>query len=203
MEYICDCGERKFVAPNAAKYPCLACECYAFIEEATNIDEETFAGLLLRAGRNHGPALLYAAHSSGVIDDEVIGRHVGSIWSGVEFPDRTLEWDEWMEFFEIAGYRVDGTGATLPTEPIRLYRAAASAHVYGHSWTDDLAVAQHFLAVGYRDTFKPSLWTAEVEPERLLAYIADDRPGESHYVIDTTGLEVVEVSPEYHEARND
>ncbi len=203
MEYICDCGERKFTVPGAPRMKCLACESYAFIEEATDIDEETFGQLLSRSGRNHGPALLYAAHTLCVINAAVIGRYVGSVWSSVEFPDRTLEWDEWREFFNIAGYRVDGIKAEPPTQPIRLYRAATPAHRYGHSWTEDIAVARTFLTVGARDIFNPTLWSAEVEPWRLLARIVDERPGESQYVVDTEDLNLVEVSAEYHEAGND
>jgi hypothetical protein len=34
------------------------------------------------------------------------------------------------------------------------------------------------------------VWTATVEPGRLLARITEHRPGESEYVVDTDGLEI-------------
>jgi hypothetical protein len=192
---VCACGERKFTPPHAPTTRCLACETFQQLRESSHVDYESFGNMILRAGRNHGPALLCEAEIAGKITDDTIAGHVGAIWSGVEFPELALDWDDWARLFDIAGYRVDGITSRRPGVSIRLFRAAVPAYALGHSWTEDFDVAHGFLSVGGRDTFDAVIWAADVEPWRLLARITQDRPGESQYVVDTEGLEV---SAQYH-----
>lgn len=65
-----------------------------------------------------------------------------------EFPDKALEWWQWQELFEMAGYTTDGEPPTRPTDAVRLYRAAPVENQGGHSWTEDVEVAGSFLEVG-------------------------------------------------------
>jgi hypothetical protein len=204
VEFVCECGLPRVRIEGREVGTCLGCAAYAAIESAFGfIDWPTFESLLLHADRRLEPLLVEAAYQRDVIDTNTLARALASTWSSNEFPDRSLEWGSWQEMFLVAGYAVDGARANRPSRPIRLYRAASEEHRAGHSWTRDLSVAKSFLTLGYRDQFEPKLWTALVSENRLLAEINEDRPGETQFVVDTDGLEITEVSPEYHGAGNE
>lgn len=189
--YVCDCGETRYVLPaDVGPFPCLACESYETVEVASELDGDAFDSLLSRAGRNHEPALLWLAYERGVIRDEIAARHVGPAWCAVEYPDRELPWDQWAKLFTLAGYTVDGEPQERPAHPMRLYRAAPEPDRSGHSWSESRTVAEAFLQVRGRSRFQPVVWTALVEPWRLLARLGDARPGEPQYVVETSGLTI-------------
>lgn len=154
-------------------------------------DVENFEQMTSRAGRNNEPQLLLAAWRAGVIDEIVVRASVGPAWCGAEFPDLLLRWSDWKELFHIAGYTQDGQPAERPTEELQLYRAAPVGRHYGHSWTEDIEVARWFVEYSSRWKLNSALWTARVEPSRLLARMEEVRAGEPTYVVDTNRLRVV------------
>ena len=59
------------------------------------------------------------------------------------------------------------------------------------AWTDDRATAEWFARAGIRGREASQVWTADVAPDRLLAWIHEGGRRESEYVINTRGLRVV------------
>jgi hypothetical protein len=185
-EFTCRCGERRWRVAADPETACLACQSYDEIGRGTPISGLDFDTLVSQAGRIHGPALLYRAWNARAIDRETLTRHVGPIWSSAEYPDMALAWTDWRSMFDQAGYTSDGVPVERPSEPMKLYRAAAESDRLGHSWTENEQVARSFLKM--RAPHQPQLWTALVEPSRMLARLERDRPGEPHYVVETTDL---------------
>ncbi len=142
-----------------------------------------------RLGRNSYPALVADLNLEGLLDAAAAAVVVPSAWSDVEFPNRALDEDTWGRLFELAGYTGDGVPAARPSEPLKLWRGAVPAHRAGWSWTDLPAVAEWFAARPH-NFGEGRIWTARVEPGRLLARITHQRPGESEYVVDARGLPI-------------
>lgn len=183
---VCKCGNLRAEVPG-----CLACGAYDRVEpRQPPLGSGEFATLLLRAGRAHGPALLWMAFDHGIIDAVTVTAHVGEVWRSAEYPDRALDWDDWVALFEAAGYTEEGKPAQRPREALTLYRAAGPGHQCGHTWTHDVEIAEIFLHVGGRDLFDSQVWVANVEPWRLLAAIELEGPGEAQYVVETLRLDV-------------
>lgn len=141
---------------------------------------------LSRAGRDHGPYLLWRLHEFGLLYPSDAASLVPDVWSAVEHPLDALTRDEWAELFHVAGYTYNGQRRARPRLPRVLYRGADAAHRDGWSWTDDRRLAHWFAdrRPGGR------VWTATVEPGRLLARITTVRAGESEYVVTTDGLTI-------------
>ncbi len=144
-----------------------------------------------RLGRNYYPALVCDLWGEGLLEPAVAAVVVPSAWSDVEFPNRTLDDDVWSLLFALAGYTVDGVPAERPEATMRLWRGALPGHRSGWSWTDDRSVAQWF-AERVHNGGQGRVWTAEVEPPRMLARMGEGvgRPGESEYVVDARGLTI-------------
>ena len=136
---------------------------------------------------DEGPWLLYSLRDQ--LTPEAL-RLTGFIWSGAEYPDRELEASVWLEMFEAGGYTHDGQPAERPKEPIRLYRGSVADRRLNWSWTERIEVAEKFAAGDRRGRPLGKVWTAEVEPWRLLCR-NDDR-SEAEFVINTEGLHVEE-----------
>jgi hypothetical protein len=114
---------------------------------------------------------------------------VPAVWSGAEHPLGYLDREAWSDLFWLAGYTYNGRRRARPRLPRRLYRGADEAHRDGWSWTDDRAVAKWFADRSMHHT-PGRVWTAVVEPARLLARITTERPGEAEWVVDTDGLAI-------------
>jgi hypothetical protein len=138
-----------------------------------------------RLGRDHYPALIDSLVAYGWLTTSAAAVVVASAWSAAEHPQDALHEDEWRYLFEFAGYTVDGVPAPRPTAPVQVYRGADEAHRLGWSWTDDRKLAAWFA----RRWSAGQVWTLFAPPYRLLARISDQRPGESEFVVDTTGLD--------------
>lgn len=151
---------------------------------------------LARVGRDNSPELFFSLMEEGLITRWACRRFVGDVWSACDHPENAVEKELWLAAFGWAGYTVDGRGAERPDAPLVLYRGASFERRYGMSWTDDIKVA-HFFAKEWRvaRAHPGVVWTATVEPWRLLAHNAKQREGEPEYVIDTSGLAVSEYVP--------
>jgi hypothetical protein len=92
-----------------------------------------------------------------------------------------------------------GTPSTVSGRNGRRNRSGSTAatedHRTGHSWTEDIEVAKQFQRLRGWWGFRPTLWSALVDPSRLLARLEDTRPGEPHYVIETEALEITAAAP--------
>jgi len=141
-----------------------------------------------RVGRNNEPALIWDLWCEDGWHDE-IAQIVGDVWSAAEYPERALDQSMWLEIFGYAGFRRDGEVAPPPAESLTLYRGATAEGRFGMSWTNDLEVAEKFARAGIRGRAVGTVWTAEVEPRYLLAYVGrEGTRGESEYVVDPAGL---------------
>lgn len=152
-------------------------------------------------GRNNAPLLLAELWAEGHFtwNPEQLTSCIGAVWSMSEYPDRYLEHETWRELFALAGYTVDGDGAPRPAEAIRLWRGSVPERRGDWSWTDSRAVAERYAAGTHYGRPKSMVWTAMVEPRRLLA--RNTERDESEYVVDTEGLAIeLEVSQIFADA---
>jgi hypothetical protein len=160
-----------------------------FFDNAIEPTPEELGTALVRVGRNNGPALIAGLHCEWRLTPAAATAHVGGAWSAVAFPEDCLDRETWVELFGDAGYTVDRVPAPRPTEPLRLYRGAPVSRRDRMSWTDDLATARRFASGEMWGTEPDTVWTALVEPSRLLCANLDGR-GEREYIIDTDGLAI-------------
>ncbi len=146
---------------------------------------------LVRVGRNAGPALVLDLFDNGLLTAAAARRGVPHAWCMCEWPGRAVDPPHrWRDLFDLAGYTVDSVPSKRPTTPLTLYRGAVPEHRDGWSWTDDIQLAQWF-AERPHNAGRGRIWTAVVEPSRLLArIITEGRDGESEYVLDPSGLAV-------------
>lgn len=159
-----------------------------FLEQDADLTANEIEAAGVRLGRNCFPALVDSLYLEALLTPEVGAVVVPSAWSAVEFPSRALGEDEWRELFAFAGYTVEGVPADRPTEPLLLWRGALPEHRDGWSWTDDPELAQWF-ADRRHHRGQGRVWTARVEPGRLLARISQVRAGESEHVVDARGMQ--------------
>ena len=146
-------------------------------------------------GRNHVPALLVDLLGKDMgmgiyLDMNTLGEALEDAWTGAEFPERTVERELWITMFGWSGYIVDTTARERPAEPLTLYRGAKPDAKAGMAWTGSLEQAQWF-ANRPLQSGEGKVYTATVEPERLLAHFPESR-GEDEYVIDSEDLEITE-----------
>lgn len=157
--------------------------------EWTTTDE--LFGRICRAGRTNGPMILAEAWAEGEINGDTLAALLGEVWSMAEYPERDLGREEWMEMFEYAGYTEGGIPRT-PPEELRLYRGCHPDAKAGMSWSSDITVAERFASGQILGRKSGRLYTALVPGSNLLSY--DNERGEHEYVVNTEGLEIVEVS---------
>jgi len=150
-------------------------------------------------GRNELPALLFDLWGEGWFADnpDALAPAIEDAWSSSELPLNAADADEWLELFEETGF-INNTVSdetARPREAMTLYRGATPETAARMSWTDRLETAQWF-ADRFGGVLGRKMWTARVEPSRLLAHFQDDDdPREWEWVVDPRGLTVEEYSP--------
>ena len=120
-----------------------------------------------------------------MLSPELALELVPSVWDRCGAPMLVLSVASWVGLFRRAGYTHDFEPAPQPTEPVRLYRGSDPAGELGMCWSTNPDVAR-WLASRFPDG---RVWSAVVEPERLLAFVAPLY--EDQYVVDTTWLRPV------------
>jgi hypothetical protein len=156
-----------------------------------DITTDDFDRAIALAGRISAPLMVWECHQHGSFtDDRVLAMCVTTAWSSAEYPEQSLGRDLWRELFHATGYTVDGVPAERPAEPTRLYRGTTQEGRYGWAWTSDRAVAERFACGVIRGQTPGRVWTALVEPQRLLAFIHEAQRNESEYVVETDGLTI-------------
>lgn len=162
--------------------------------EADPLDPDDLHTALVRVGRNPAVQLLGELLIAGKVTERAAARVAASVWCGAHDPQGGLDEETWLELFELAGYTVDGVPAARPVQPRRLYRGSVPERRDRMSWTDDREVAERFAAGGLEGRERGVVWTALVEPWRLLCRIHEGGRGEAEYVVDTRWLEITESS---------
>ncbi len=173
----------------------------AIIERSYEVD--TWDGLLsltgILPGRNELPALLFDLWGEGWFSDapDALAPAIEDAWTSGEWPLDVADVDEWLVLFEEVGFinNVLGDETARPREAKTLYRGATPDMAARMSWTDRLETAQWF-ADRFGGVLGRKVWTAHVDPSRLLAHFHDeDNPREWEWVVDPRGLVVEEHSP--------
>jgi hypothetical protein len=144
-------------------------------------------------GRNSGPGWLEEAYSDNKIGTETVTALIGGIWSAAEFPDRYLDHDTWRWLFDVAGFTVDGAPAARPDEPVLLYRGTVPERRTDWSWSTERAVAERFAA-GSGGRPPGRVYLVLAPPEALLC--ANNGRDEAEFVVDTRGLNIVDLTPD-------
>ncbi|OXM50251.1 hypothetical protein CFP71_27850 [Amycolatopsis thailandensis] len=163
-----------------------------FIDRGAVLTGDQLAIALYRVPGDDMPVLLDALHRHRLINDHNLSGVVGLAWSNAERPDLALSRDSWRTLFTAAGYTDDGRRVPRPTQPLRLYRGSVADRRTDWSWTGSRDIARTYAAGGFGGRLPGAIWTALVEPERLLAR-NNDRD-EAEYVIDTRSLTIDPVS---------
>ncbi|MFJ7219956.1 hypothetical protein [Amycolatopsis sp. NPDC098790] len=158
------------------------------VDRATTLTVDELTVVLFRVPGDDGPVLLDVLHRHRLITDLDLGRYVGLAWAMAERPDRALSRGRWRQLFTAAGYTEDGHRVPRPTAAQRLYRGSVADRRGDWSWTDSRDVARTYAAGGFGGRLPGAIWTAMVEPERLLARNTDR--DEFEYVVDTDGLTI-------------
>ena len=95
-----------------------------------------------------------------------------------EHPLASLYRAVWRDLFERAGYTHNARRRARPRLPRQLYRGADARPRDGWSWTDDRRAAEWFARRSMHS--RPGVvWTAMVEPVRLLARLTNIRDEDS------------------------
>lgn len=174
----------------------LSAEAFAVVAEAVEhgelLDAGRFAGLLLRAGRLEGPALLCKAWSGGVIGVGIFVAQVGRVWSMAEYPDAALDRETWRTLFAAAGFTVDGRPAERPAGAVELWRGSVPERRADWSWSTSRVVAEGYATgTGARRPTTGRLYRVLAPPCALLA--RNTGRDEDEYVLDTDALTITQV----------
>lgn len=141
-----------------------------------------------RLGRNELPGLLAEMWEEGHLEDlDDLAEAVGDAWTSADLPLLALPRHDWVGFFRLLGYTVDGQrdSEMRPTTPLTLYRAATrfDLRTPGLSWTPDLERARFFQQYNTRYTTQPLLLLrTQAEPRHFLAYF-DAARKEDEYLV--------------------
>ena len=161
----------------------------SYTADAPATADEMF-DFISRAGRVHGPAVLFDLDAAGLLDEDTLAAVLPMIWSWAEFPAQSVDQDVWAAWFERVGYR-DAHGDVLPRpERLRLYRGCSLDEQndgWGMSWTSDLDTARRFARRN-----QGAVFTAEVPGWLLLADLTNDPRSEGEYIVSGVELEAVE-----------
>lgn len=148
----------------------------------------------LPLGRNEEPWWCGEVFDSLPVTWEVVAMGLGDAWSAAEWPEQCQPTEWWVQWWQQCGYAVDGVLTERPSEPLTLWRGAVADRMRGMAWTADRKIAEWFARRfdgALEDTGR--LYTATVEPSRLLARLHEAHRSEDEYVIDTEGLTITEV----------
>lgn len=155
------------------------------IEAAMDMTVDELRSLLIRLGRNSGPAALGYMTDEDALDDATIAALVGDVWAAAEYPENGATADEWVAWFRTAPSGMiahdDGTPIPAPTEVPVLYRGGTIRDRM--SWTSSLEVARKFArGIAFRPT-DGTVWAIrDLPPELVLAHV--DGRNEHEWVID-------------------
>lgn len=149
--------------------------------------------------RVHGrdlPWLAYYLVTYECLTRDETHRFLAEAWKSAEYPEFAIGTEAWRVIFAHADGLVTDLDADeqretppVPSEPVRLYRGAITSRAAGMSWTGDQARAEWFAdRWNGRLDDTAHVWTAVVEPERILARFV--RRNEDEYVVVTEGLDI-------------
>lgn len=159
-----------------------------------SIDAERFGSLSSRAGRVHSPRLLLLAWEYDKLAEGTLARVLGEVWGAPEFPEQSLDVEDWRALFADAGYVVNGSPADRPAGPVTLYRGATYERRRGWSWTPDVDLAARFVerARIFDDSAIPTatVWIVKAPPESLCFASLPNGRGEDEYIIDPRRLRI-------------
>jgi hypothetical protein len=152
------------------------------------VTERDFAGALLAAGRNGGPALLIRWIGRGLIGTAELAPLLPDVWTSAEWPEKAFPQDLWVGLFRRVGFVSDPVGIPAPTGLLTVYRGATPKRRDGMSWTRDRKTAEWF-AWRDRDRFRfvdAGVFTAIAPPQAVLAAI--DSRNEAEIVVEPSRL---------------
>lgn len=152
----------------------------------------------------YAPTLLWELAHDG-LNTDVIGALTLPVFDWSEEPMRHLDLAQWRELFKISGYRelddprvrsgVLATPANRPRGPLRLFRGSTPQGKRGMSWTTSQEVAEIFAeAAETLSGRQAGIYTATVDPRRLLGRRVGMEFGSDEYVVDTRGLQIERLS---------
>lgn len=149
-------------------------------------------------GATQAARLFGDLHTLGALPADQLRPIMGELWDRCPNPHEALPRERWQRLFEHVGYAANGEPAELPAAPIQMWRGAPPLYRDSWTWTDERGLAQQFAALRANRWADSVLWTATVEPWRLLAfrqdgYLVGDWMGPGReFVVNTDGLSITE-----------
>lgn len=147
-------------------------------------------------GSTRAATLIADLHTSGDLPADQLRPIMGELWDRCPNPMSALPRERWLGLFEHVGYAANGEPAIRPAAPIQLWRGAPAQYRDSWTWTDERGLAQQFATLRANRWADSVLWTATVEPWRLLAFRQDGYfvgdwmgPGRE-FVVNTEGLSI-------------
>lgn len=150
-------------------------------------------------GRNDLPGLLEEMWEDGQLEDlDDLAEAVADAWTSADLPLLTLTRHDWVGFFRLLDYTVDGRrdAAMRPASTMTLYRAATRFDLRnpGLSWTPDPDRARFFQRYNSRYERQPLLLLrVQAEPRHFLARFHEARQ-ENEYLVSVSNRHVDVVS---------
>ncbi len=164
---------------------------------------------LFKSPRMDVPKILWDKWGHGEVTVAELRLYVIWAWTYSDRPHLALPLAHWRTMFRACGFCVNGR-PTTPPDNVRLYRAASRADRTNWSWTPnpDLAAYYQWLTPGR------AIWTCVAPASALLARhqprvenlrplvdfsyrtsvrVLHQSPQHDEYVIDTNGLEIVQL----------
>lgn len=158
-------------------------------------------GAIIRLPLDLGPALLADLDAAGRLTDDLLVSSVASVWERSPYPQAVADLDLWAGWFARTGYVLDGHkpghGRRIPRPhaALTLYRGSVPERRADWSWTPQRKIAERYAFGGIEGRPEGAVWTAHVEPDRLLArclisggYSDGGDPLVDEYVVNTDGL---------------
>lgn len=126
--------------------------------------------------RFNGRRILYDAWTARQIANADLRGLIPDTWLYVDWPERIIGADKWVQLFRAAGFLTIPYGLSQPASAITVFRGATAERRVGMSWTPDVNRARQFCQ---RHSWHApaTIYRTVVMPEAVLALL--ERKGES------------------------
>jgi hypothetical protein len=138
-----------------------------------------------------GPRVLYDAWFGGQISDCDLRPLIPDTWLYVDWPERVIGADKWVQLFRAAGFLCIPYGLSRPDSAMTVFRGATAERWSGMSWTTDIGRADQFRQ---RHSWHAptAIYRTVAAPDAVLALLERRGEGPPEVVVDPRMLAVVE-----------
>jgi hypothetical protein len=150
--------------------------------------------------RLDGPRALYDAWAGGQISDCDLRPLIPDTWLYVDWPERVIGADKWVQLFRAAGFLTIPYGLSRPDSAMTVFRGATADRRSGMSWTTDVRRAHQFRQRHSWHT-PTAIYRTVAPPDAVLALLERRGEGPPEVVVDPRMLAAVEQVGPLHPQR--